>query len=178
MDRPHVIKPLISRGRIAATVRRLARQISTDYQGKDTVIVGILTGSFVFVSDLIRRLTVPVEVQFVQLSSYGSSTCSSGKVTMKKGLDIPVSGRHVLVVEDIIDTGLTMSYVLDFLRRESPASLKVCALADKPSRRQTPLEIDYLGFSVPDVFIVGYGLDWGNKYRHLPEIYYIKFEDS
>lgn len=177
-ERPHTIHPLIGRRRIAAAVKRLARQISADYRGRSPVIVGILTGSFVFVSDLIRRLEIPVEVQFVQLSSYGGDTCSSGKVVLKKGLDIPVTGRDVLVVEDVIDTGLTVSCLLDHLRKEKPASLKLCTLADKPSRRRTPVKIDYTGFSVPDVFIVGYGIDWDSKYRHLPDICYIEFEKT
>ncbi|MEW6143321.1 MAG: hypoxanthine phosphoribosyltransferase [Chloroflexota bacterium] len=177
MSGPPTTRLLISRRRISSAVKRLARQISADYQDKTPFIVGILTGSFVFIADLIRRLDIPLEVDFVQLSSYGIGTETSGKISVIKGLKSPVTGRHVLVVEDIVDTGLTVSYLLDILRRENPASLKVCALTDKPSRRRMPLNIDYLGFTVPDKFIVGYGIDWNNRYRYLPDICCVEFEE-
>jgi len=175
MNRPPTTQILISQRRISSAVKRLAQQISADYQGKTPVIVGILTGSFVFVADLIRQLDIPLEIDFVQLPSYGRGTETTGKISMTKGLKSSVTGRHVLIVEDIVDTGLTISYLLNILHRENPASLKVCALTDKPSRRRVPLNIDYLGFTVPDKFIVGYGIDWNNRYRYLPDICCVEF---
>jgi hypoxanthine phosphoribosyltransferase len=170
MSQSHTLEVLIDRRKIARAVRRLAREITRDYRDKRPVVVGILTGSFVFLADLIRNLDLPLEVEFVGLSSYGGGTESSGRVKITKRLKKPVTGRHVLIVEDIIDTGLTVSCLLDRLRRENPESIRVCALTDKPSRRKARVNIDYLGFTVPDRFIVGYGIDWDGKYRYLPDI--------
>lgn len=161
---------LFSREEVAAAVRRLAAEIRRDYAGRHPLLLGILKGSFVFMADLIRELGFPLEVEFVQLSSYGGGTETSGKVKVVRGLRAAVRGRDVLVVEDIVDTGLTVAYLLDHLRRKRPGSLRLCALVDKPSRRQVPVPIDYLGFAVPNKFIVGYGIDWDEKYRYLPEI--------
>ena len=139
-------------------------------------MIGILKGSFVFMADLVRSLDFPLEVEFIKLSSYGRGRESSGKVRVIKGLTSSVKGRDVLVVEDIVDTGITLSFLLDYLKKKKPASLRLCALADKPSRRQIPLAIDYLGFTVPDRFIVGYGIDWDEKFRYLPDICYLEDE--
>jgi len=163
-------KLLISQDEIGRAVARLAAEIKRDYQGRQPIFIGILKGSFVFLADLIRQLQLPVEVDFVRLSSYGAGTQTSGKVKMVQGLKTPVKGRDVLVVEDIVDTGLTLSFLLDYLHRKKPASLRVCALTQKPSRRQVPVKIDYLGFTVPDKFIVGYGTDCDGKFRHLANI--------
>jgi len=168
---------LFSRQEIEATVKRLAAEIRIDYQGKHPLLIGILKGSFMFMADLIRLLEFPLEVEFISLSSYGRGKVSSGKVKVVRGLTSPVRGRHVLVIEDIVDTGLTVTFLLDYLRKKRPASLKLCALTDKPSRRQTRLTIDYLGFTVPDKFLVGYGLDWDEKFRNLPDICYLELED-
>ena len=168
---------LFTRNEISETVNRLAAEINRDYAGKELLLVGVLKGSFVFLADLIRLLDLPVEIDFIGLSSYGSGTKSSGKVRVGRGLRTQVRGRNVLVVEDIVDTGLTTSYLLDYLRKKKPASLKLCSLTEKPSRRKTPVTIDYLGFTVPDKFVVGYGLDWDQKFRNLPDLCFIEEED-
>jgi hypoxanthine phosphoribosyltransferase len=165
------LKILISRDEIAEAVTRLASEITRDYQGKQPLLIGILKGSFVFMADLIRRLDLPLEVEFIKLSSYGSARESSGKVRVVQGLKTRIKGRDILVVEDIVDTGITTSFLLDYLKKKKPASLKLCALTDKPSRHKVPVSIDYLGFTVPDKFIVGYGIDFDEKFRNLPDIY-------
>ncbi|MEW6141784.1 MAG: hypoxanthine phosphoribosyltransferase [Chloroflexota bacterium] len=161
---------LYAREQIVEAVGRLASEIRHDYQGKNPVIIGILKGSFMFIADLIRELAMPVEVEFVVLSSYGSETESAGKVRMAKGVHTTIKGRHVLVVEDIIDSGYTVSYLLDYLRQRRPASLKLCVLLDKELRRKVPVVVDYRGFRVPNKFVVGYGLDYDEKYRYLSDI--------
>lgn len=168
------LKILISRDQIAKAVTRLACEINRDYQGKEPVLIGILKGSCVFVADLIRQLDLPLELDFIKLSSYGAARESSGKVRVVQGLQTRIKGRDVLVVEDIVDTGITISFLLDYLEKKRPASLKLCALTDKPSRRRVTVPIDYLGFSVPNKFIVGYGLDCDEKFRNLPDIYVIE----
>lgn len=165
------LKVLISRDEIAEAVNRLARQIERDYQGKQPLLIGVLKGSFVFMADLVRRIDLPLELEFIKLSSYGAARESSGKVRVVQGLEISIKDRDVLVVEDIVDTGVTISFLLDYLRKKKPASLKLCALADKPSRRRVPLPIHYLGLTVPNKFIVGYGIDCDQKFRNLPDIY-------
>jgi hypoxanthine phosphoribosyltransferase len=161
---------LISRQQIKRTIAILAKQIRKDYEGKNPVIISVLKGSAVFFADLIRELSMPLQAEFIQLSSYGSGTETSGKVKVIQRLRTPINNRHVLVVEDIVDTGHTLSYLLKYLARKKPASLKLCALTDKPSRRIVPVKIDYLGFTVPDKFIVGYGIDFNEEYRYLPDI--------
>ncbi len=168
---------LFSHDEIKATVRRLAAEIKKDYQDKHPILIGVLKGSFMFMADLVRFLDFPLEVEFVRLSSYGRGRQSSGKVRVVKGLTSSIKGRDVLIIEDIVDTGLTTSFLLDYLRKKKPASLKLCTLTDKPSRRQTPVIIDYLGFTVPDKFLVGYGLDWDEKFRNLPDICYLEVEE-
>jgi hypoxanthine phosphoribosyltransferase len=164
-------KILISRDEIAKAVDRLACEIERDYQGKQPLLISVLKGSFVFMADLIRQLDLPLELDFVRLSSYGAARESSGKVRVAQGAKTPIKDRDILVVEDIVDTGITISFLLDYLQKKKPASLKLCVLTDKPSRRRVPVPIDYLGFTVPDKFIVGYGLDFNERFRNLPHIY-------
>ena len=171
------LRILFNRQEIAATVSRLAAEISRDYHDKNPLLIGILKGSFMFMADLLRHLDFPLEVDFIGLASYGGGRQTSGKVKVLKGLQSPVKGREVLVIEDIIDTGLTTAFCLDYLRQKKAASLKLCALTDKPSRRQVPVTIDYLGFTVPNKFLVGYGLDLNQKFRNLPDICFIEDGD-
>jgi hypoxanthine phosphoribosyltransferase len=161
---------LVSHGEIDATLGRLAATISLDYRDNNPLLIGVLKGSIVFLADLARRLDFPLEFDFVRLSSYARGTETSGTVRFVNRLVSPVRNRHVLVVEDIVDTGLTVAFLMDYFRKKKPASLKLCALLDKPSRRRVPLTIDYLGITVPDHFLVGYGLDFAEKYRNLPDI--------
>lgn len=165
---------LYPREQIQATVAALARDITRDYAGKNPLVIGVLKGSFVFLADLTRRLEFPLEIEFVRLSSYGRGTSSSGKVTVVHGMRASVKGRHVLVVEDIVDTGLSITHLLESLRVKKPASLRLCCLLDKPARRRVPVEIHYRGFTVPDRFLVGYGLDHAEQYRNLPDICYLE----
>ncbi len=160
---------------IAATVKRLAAEIRRDYHNKHPILIGILKGSFMFLADLIRLLDFPLEVEFIRLSSYGGGK-SPGKIKLLQGVQSKVKDRHVLVIEDIIDTGLTTAFVLDYLKREKPSSLKLCTLTDKPARRKVPVNIDYLGLTVPNKFIVGYGIDWNERFRYLDGIYAMKDE--
>lgn len=169
---------LHSRDEIAERVRWLGEQISRDYRGRFPLLVGILKGSFVFLADLVRHLDVPVEVDFVRLASYGASMESSKEVKLTKDLEIPVEGRDVLVVEDIVDSGRTLKELLGELARRGPSSLKSCCLLDKRHRREVPLEIDYVGFVMDEGFVVGYGLDWAESYRHLPDICVVEPEEA
>jgi hypoxanthine phosphoribosyltransferase len=161
---------LIPRAEVASAVARLAAQVSRDYRDKDPLLIGILKGSFVFMADLGRALDFPLELDFVRLSSYGRGRQSSGSIRVVQGLRSRVRGRHVLVVEDIIDTGTTVAFLLDYLKKKRPGSLRLCALLDKPARRRVAVTIDYLGFDVPNKFIVGYGIDCNEKYRNLPDV--------
>jgi len=170
-------KVLFAREEVAAAVNRLAEEIRRDYQGKRPLLIGVLKGSFVFMADLIRLLDFPLEVEFITLSSYGRGRSTPGAIKVVKGLRAEVKSRDVLVIEDIVDTGHTVSFLLDYLKKKKPASLRLCALTDKPSRREVPVAIDYLGFTVPDKFIVGYGIDWDEKFRYLPEICFVEVED-
>lgn len=165
------LRILISYKEIAEAVNSLACQIERDYKGKQPLLIGVLKGSFVFMADLIRQIDLPLELDFVRLASYGAGTESAGKVRVLQRPQMPVNNRDVLVVEDIVDTGITTSFLLNYLQKKKPASLKLCALTDKPSRRRVTVDIDYLGFTVPNKFIVGYGLDCDEKYRNLPDIY-------
>jgi hypoxanthine phosphoribosyltransferase len=174
MDTEKKLQLLVPRKDIDAAVKKLAREITREYQDKNPVILGVLKGSFIFMSDLVRRLDFPLEVDFVRCSSYGKGEKSSGQVKMASGLRPDIKGRHVVVVEDIVDTGITLAYLLHYLKTKKPASLKLCAFADKPSRRLAVLNIDYKGITVPDKFVVGYGLDAAEKYRNLPDICYLE----
>jgi hypoxanthine phosphoribosyltransferase len=167
---------LFNREDIAVAVHRLAAEISRDYNDKNPVLIAVLKGSFVFLADLVRLLDFPLEIEFIRLSSYGKGKESSGRVRVVQGLGSEVRGRHVLVIEDIVDTGLTVNFLLNYLRQKKPASVRLCSLTDKHSRRKCPVTIDYLGFTVPDKFLVGYGLDWDEKFRHLPDICIIEGE--
>jgi len=168
------LKVLITRQEIDKAVARLAAEISRDYAGKKPLFIGVLKGSFVFMADLIRQLDLPVEIDFIRLSSYGAARETSGKVRVVQGIKTAIKGRDVLVIEDIVDSGITISFLLDYFSEKEPASLRLCALTNKPSRRMVPVSIDYLGFIVPDKFIVGYGLDINQQFRHLPDIYSVE----
>ena len=162
---------LLSCEAIAARVNELAVQISRDYAGKDALLVGVLKGAFVFLADLMRALEIPVQVEFVKLASYGTGATSGGQVRVLLDLEASVAGRHVLIVEDILDTGLTLGVLLERLWARQPASLKLCVLLSKRIERVYDITPDYKGFDVPDGFVVGYGIDYGEDYRHLPAIY-------
>ncbi len=161
---------LLSEETIRARVAELGAEISRDYAGKELLAVSILKGAAIFLADLVRCITVPAFFDFVAISSYGSSAKSSGAVRILKDLDCNIGGRHVLIVEDIVDSGLTLNYLADSLNFRDPASLRICTLLDKPSRREVPVNIHYNGFVIPDEFVVGYGLDYNERYRNLPYI--------
>ena len=165
---------LFTREQIEPAVNRLAVEITQNYRDKNPVLVGILKGGFIFIADLVRYLDFPLEVEFIRLSSYGSGWQTSGRVKVVQGLSRSIKDRHVLVIEDIIDTGITVAFLMDYLKKKRPASLKLCTLLDKPSHRRKPLKIDYHGFTVPDKFLVGYGLDYDEQYRNLPDICYLE----
>ena len=167
------LKLLFSKNEIAQTVARLAKEISADYANKKVVLIGILKGAFVFLADLVRQLSIPVEIEFMRIASYGSQKESSGEIVVKKDVEISLEERDVIVVEDIVDTGLSLAFLLEHLRARNPDSLKVCALVDKKSRRELEIEVDYIGFEMDDGFIVGYGIDFNEGYRALPEIFVV-----
>jgi hypoxanthine phosphoribosyltransferase len=162
---------LVPSEEIEKRVRELGEHITKDYRDEELLLVGILRGAVVFLSDLMRHLELPCEIDFMEVSSYGAGTSSSGVVRILKDLQEDITGRHVLIVEDIIDTGLTLSYLSRTLLARKPASLEICALLSKPSRRQVELDVKYMGFEVPDVFVVGYGIDYAGAYRNLPDIH-------
>jgi len=164
------LEVLISREKIQARIEELGAQIATDYAGLNPLLVGVLKGACFFLSDLMRAIDIPLGIEFMAISSYGSSTRTSGEVRIMKDLDVPIENRHILVVEDIVDTGLTLSYLLANLESRGAASVRLAALLDKHERRQKEVRIDYLGFPIPDKFVVGYGLDYGERYRNLPDI--------
>jgi hypoxanthine phosphoribosyltransferase len=166
---------LYSQREIQKRVKELACSISNDYKKEELVLIGVLKGSFIFLSDLARQLSIPVKVDFVRLASYGNQNHSQGKIRFTKAVELPIRDKNILVVEDIVDTGLTLKFLQDFLRKENPKSVRICALIDKNERREVPITIDYCGFSVPQGFIVGYGLDFDEKYRHLPSLYQLHF---
>ena len=165
---------LISAEEIQDKIATLAKQITEDYRGKDLLLVGVLKGAFVFMSDLARQIQLPIEFDFMAVSSYGTSTKSSGVVRILKDLDYEITGRHVLLVEDIIDSGLTISYLLRYLEARRPASLEICSLFWKKGEQAVPLDVRYPGFEIPPVFVVGYGLDYAERYRNLPYIGVLK----
>lgn len=165
-----VDKILITEAEIQEFVTRVAREISRDYQGKKVMLICVLKGAFIFLSDLLRQLEVDCEVDFMAVSSYQGGMHSTGVVRILKDLDSDISGKHVIIVEDIVDTGLTLDHLTKLLRTRGPASVRVCTAIDKPSRRKVPCQVDYIGKSIPDEFIVGYGLDYDEYYRNLPYI--------
>ena len=177
--KPYVIDEMISAKAIAARVEGLAREIAAHYSDTDKlVVVGLLRGSFIFIADLVRELDLPVEVDFLEVSSYGNSTESSREVRILKDLRGEIEGRDVLVVEDIVDTGFTLSHVVRLLKSREPRRLEVCALLDKPSRREVPIKATWTGFEIPDEFVVGYGIDFAQRNRNLPYIGKVRFTDD
>ena len=171
MDKRYSFETLISRKDLAAKTAELGRRITEDYRDKDTVFVGILKGSFVFMADLVRQVQLErLEICFMMVSSYGSGTRSTGNIIIKKDLENDLAGKHVLIVEDIIDSGNTLTYLKKYLSNRQAASVKICTILDKPSRRETDLVPDYRGFEIPDAFVVGYGLDYNEHFRELPDL--------
>ena len=165
-----VTEVLIDRDVLQRRIQELGEQISTDYTGRDLLLIGVLKGAVFFMADLMRNLTIPCEIDFMAISSYGDSTDSSGVVRILKDLDINIEGRDVLIVEDIIDSGLTLSYLLRNLEARSPASLEICSLLTKPERREADVPVRYIGFEIPNRFVIGYGLDFAERYRNLPYV--------
>jgi hypoxanthine phosphoribosyltransferase len=167
---------LVDEETLQARIRELGREISDDYAGRDVLLIGVLKGAVFFMADLMRQLTVTCEVDFMAISSYGGATDSSGVVRILKDLDINIDGRDVLVVEDIIDSGLTLSYLMRNLEAREPASLEICALLTKPSRREIDVPVRYVGFEIPNRFVIGYGLDFAERYRNLPYVAVLRDE--
>lgn len=167
---------LFSEHRIQDRIRELAQQITNDYQDRNPVIISILKGGFIFMADLIRSITIPVELDFLAISSYGSGASSSGVVKIKKDIDIDISGRDVIIVEDIVDSGLSLQYIRDYISKHKPSSIKVCVLLDKPEAHKMAVSFEYVGFNIGTEFVVGYGLDYNEKYRNLPYIGILKKE--
>lgn len=171
------IRVMLSEEEVDRRIEELGRQISKDYEGKEIHLICVLKGSTFFTCELAKRITIPVTMDFMSVSSYGSGTQSSGVIKIKKDLDEPLMGRDVLVIEDIVDSGRTLSYLLKMLGDRQPSSLKLCTLLDKPDRRVVDVNVDYTGFRIPDEFVVGYGLDYAQKYRNLPYIGVVEFDD-
>lgn len=167
---------LITKEELEKRVKELGEQISGDYKGKDILIISILKGSVVFLSDLIRHIDNNVSIDFMIVSSYGNSTETSGTVNIKKDLDTDIRGKHVLIAEDIVDSGVTLSNLIKILKERDPASIKICTLLNKPERRTADVEVEYIGFDIPNEFIIGYGLDYAEKYRELPFVGILKRE--
>jgi len=170
------LKILITKRQIKKKIKQLAKEISRDYKGKIPLLIAVLKGSFMFLADLVRELSIDIEIEFIELSSYGDSTESSGEVRVIKWLKKKIENRDILLIEDIVDTGLTLSTLLNKIKKNDPSSLKICCLTSKPARREIDVPIDYLGFEVPNKFIVGYGIDYDEIYRNLPEIYFLENE--
>ena len=165
---------LFSQQQLEERVDQIAQEITRDYAGKEIVLISVLRGSFVFMADLCRRIDLPCTIDFMSVSSYGSGTSSTGQVQITKDLSGDISGKHILVVEDILDSGNTLSYLLKLLEQRKPASIRLCTLLDKPERRVKPVDVHYSGFTIPDAFVVGYGLDYAEHYRNLPYIGILK----
>ena len=171
-----VLRVLLSEDEIREKVRELGGKITADYKNSNLMLVTVLKGAVVFLADLMRQIDVPAEIDFMVVSSYGSGVKSSGVVKIVKDLDVPLAGKDILIVEDILDSGLTLSYIKELLESRGPRSIRIATLLDKPSRRKVDLQADYIGFSVPDEFVIGYGLDYAEKYRNLPYIGILKPE--
>ena len=171
-----VLRILLSEDEIREKVRELGGKITADYKNSNLMLVTVLKGAVVFLADLMRQIDVPAEIDFMVVSSYGSGVKSSGVVKIVKDLDVPLAGKDILIVEDILDSGLTLSYIKELLESRGPRSIRIATLLDKPSRRKVDLQADYIGFSVPDEFVIGYGLDYDEKYRNLPYIGILKPE--
>ncbi|NLN42381.1 MAG: hypoxanthine phosphoribosyltransferase [Clostridiales bacterium] len=170
-------KILIDEEKIMKRVAEMGTEITRDYQGKELVVICILRGGVIFMSDLVKQIKLPLYMDFMAVSSYGMSTKSSGIVRILKDLNEDIEGKDVLIVEDIVDTGLTLHYLVDYIKSRNPRSVKVCCFLDKPSRRKVDVEVDYVGFEIPDKFVVGYGLDYAQKYRNLPYVSVLEEED-
>lgn len=170
------VKGLLSEEEVDARIREIGEEISRDYAGKQVHLVCVLKGGSFFMCELAKRISVPVSLDFMSVSSYGSETKSSGVVKIVKDLDEPLVGKEVLIIEDIVDSGRTLSYLMEMLKDRGPASLKLCTLLDKPDRRVVDVKVDYTGFQIPDEFVVGYGLDYDQRYRNLPYIGIVEFE--
>lgn len=168
--------PLITEAEIQKKTQRLAQQISSDYKDAVPLLVGVLKGAWMFMADLVRQISIPIKCDFLQVSSYGQATESSGIVKIITDLKCSIEGQDVILVEDIVDTGLTLKYIMDYLAIRRPKSIRLCALLDKPARHKIEFKIDYLGFTVPNKFIVGYGIDYKELYRNLPYIAYVESE--
>jgi hypoxanthine phosphoribosyltransferase len=178
VDDPAIGEVLVSSEDLQRRVTELGAEISSDYEGRDLVMIGVLKGAVLFIADLMRHLTVSCEVDFMAVSSYGSATDSSGVVRILKDLEAPIEGRDVLIVEDIIDSGLTLQYLVRNLRTRNPGSLEVCALITKPARRRVELPIRYVGFEIPNRFVIGYGLDYAQRYRNLSYVAVLNEQDQ
>jgi hypoxanthine phosphoribosyltransferase len=178
MDDPAIGEILVGTEELQRRVVDLGAEISRDYEGRDLVMIGVLRGAVLFLADLLRHLTIPCEIDFMAVSSYGSQTDSSGVVRILKDLDSSIEGRHALIVEDIIDSGLTLQYLLRNLKARNPASLEACALLTKPERRRVELPIRYVGFEIPNRFVIGYGLDYAQRYRNLRYVAVLNQQDS
>lgn len=172
------LKKIITEDKIALRVNELAKEISSDYRGKNLVAVGILKGAWIFMADLVRCLSIPVVCDFMGISSYGDEKETSGVVRITSDLSIPVENKHVLIIEDIIDTGVTTNYLIDNLKTRKPASLKICVLLNKAERRKIKVPLEYVGFTIPPDFVVGYGLDYAQKYRNLPYVAELSFSEK
>ena len=171
-----ILEVLFSEEQLDRRVREIAAQIEKDYEGKEIMLISVLRGSFVFMADLCRRIDLPCTLDFMSVSSYRKGTSSSGQVQITKDLSSDISGKHIIVVEDILDSGNTLSYLLKLLEQRNPASIRLCTLLDKPERRVKQVEVHYSGFTIPDAFVVGYGLDYAEKYRNMPYIGILKPE--
>lgn len=172
------LEPLITAEQIQTRIAEIGAEIARDYEGRNPLMIGVLKGAFIFFSDLTRAIDIRLGVEFMAISSYGELTRSSGEVKIVKDLDVPIEGRDIIVVEDIVDTGLTLSYLFNVLHTRGAKSVKLAALLDKWERRQRPVPIDYLGFKIPDAFVVGYGLDFAERYRNLPYIAIVRETDA
>ena len=172
---PYRLVLRIAAEEVERQVKDLAELINRDYEGQSLIVIGILKGACIFLSDLVRRLSMPVEIDFVRLASYGKGSQTSGEIRITKDIELPVEGRHVLVVEDIVDTGTTLVWFLDYLRRRRPESVRICALVDKLERREVEVPLDYVGIRVNKGFLVGYGLDFAEQHRNLPDIHEVEF---
>lgn len=171
-----VAEILLTEEQIALKVSEIAGQINRDYADKNPLLISVLRGSFIFMADLVRALTIPCTIDFLATSSYGKKSVTTGAVKITKDLELDIEGRHIIIVEDILDSGLTLSFIINLISAKNPASIRLCTLLNKPARRQVPVNVDYSGFDIPDKFVVGYGLDYADKYRNLPYIGVLKPE--
>ena len=177
MIKKYRIVKKISTKEIRQQVKKIAQDITNDYQDQEPILIGVLNGVFIFISDLVREISIPLKIDFVRLASYGSSDVSSGDITLTKNIELPIKGKPVIIVEDIIDTGLTLSYLISHLKERKPESIKICTLINKFERREIEIEIDYWGFEIREGFMVGYGLDYNEEFRYLPYILGLEIKD-